>query len=85
VYLTQTTLSTDDAGVIIDALKLAFPKIKSPPSEDICYATTNRQHAVRAIAPECDAVIVVGSKNSSQLRAIDGDRAECRHAGGADR
>lgn len=65
VYLTQTTLSTDDAGVIIDALKRAFPKIKSPPSEDICYATTNRQHAVRAIAPQCDAVVVVGSKNSS--------------------
>ncbi len=65
VYLTQTTLSTDDAGVIIDALKQAFPAIKSPPSEDICYATTNRQHAVRAIAPECDAVLVVGSRNSS--------------------
>jgi 4-hydroxy-3-methylbut-2-en-1-yl diphosphate reductase len=65
VYLTQTTLSTDDAGVIIEALKKAFPQIKAPPSEDICYATTNRQHAVRAIAPECDLVIVVGSKNSS--------------------
>jgi 4-hydroxy-3-methylbut-2-enyl diphosphate reductase len=65
VYLTQTTLSTDDAGVIIDALKRAFPLIKSPPSEDICYATTNRQQAVRQIAPECDLVIVVGSKNSS--------------------
>jgi len=65
VYLTQTTLSTDDAGVIIEALKVSFPLIKSPPSEDICYATTNRQHAVRTIAPECDLVIVVGSKNSS--------------------
>lgn len=65
VYLTQTTLSTDDAGVIIDALKQAFPKIKSPPSSDICYATTNRQIAVRKIAPECDVVLVVGSKNSS--------------------
>jgi 4-hydroxy-3-methylbut-2-enyl diphosphate reductase len=65
VYLTQTTLSTDDAGIIIDALKRAFPNIKSPPSEDICYATTNRQHAVRAIAPEADLVIVVGSRNSS--------------------
>lgn len=65
VYLTQTTLSTDDAGVIIDALKRAFPKIHAPPSEDICYATTNRQHAVRQIAPECDLVLVVGSKNSS--------------------
>lgn len=65
VYLTQTTLSTDDAGVIIQALKKAFPNIKAPPSEDICYATTNRQMAVRQIAPECDLVLVVGSKNSS--------------------
>jgi len=65
VYLTQTTLSTDDAAVIIDALKAAFPNIKEPPGSDICYATTNRQHAVRQIAPECDLVLVVGSKNSS--------------------
>lgn len=65
VYLTQTTLSTDDAGVIIGALKEAFPNIKSPPDEDICYATTNRQAAVRQIAPRCDLVIVVGSSNSS--------------------
>ncbi|MBL8762965.1 MAG: 4-hydroxy-3-methylbut-2-enyl diphosphate reductase [Phycisphaerae bacterium] len=65
VYLTQTTLSTDDAAVIIDALKRAFPNIKEPPGSDICYATTNRQHAVRQIAPECDLVLVVGSKNSS--------------------
>ena len=65
VYLTQTTLSTDDAGVIIDALKQAFPAIKAPPSEDICYATTNRQQAVRLIAPEVDLVLVIGSKNSS--------------------
>lgn len=65
VYLTQTTLSTDDAAVIIDALKKAFPNIKEPPGSDICYATTNRQHAVRQIAPECDVVLVVGSKNSS--------------------
>ncbi|HZW06499.1 MAG TPA: 4-hydroxy-3-methylbut-2-enyl diphosphate reductase, partial [Phycisphaerales bacterium] len=65
VYLTQTTLSTDDAGVIIDALKRAFPLIKEPPGSDICYATTNRQAAVRQIAPECDLVLVVGSRNSS--------------------
>lgn len=65
VYLTQTTLSTDDAAVIIGALKRAFPRIKDPPSSDICYATTNRQHAVRAVAPECDVVLVVGSRNSS--------------------
>src|SRR6185369_1272955 len=64
-YLTQTTLSTDDAGIIIDALRKAIPSIKEPPSSDICYATTNRQAAVRQIAPECDLVLVVGSKNSS--------------------
>ncbi len=65
IYLTQTTLSLDDAAVIIDALKLAFPEIKDPPAGDICYATTNRQTAVRAIAPSCDLVLVVGSANSS--------------------
>ncbi|MBT8486685.1 MAG: 4-hydroxy-3-methylbut-2-enyl diphosphate reductase [Phycisphaerales bacterium] len=65
VYLTQTTLSMDDANVIITALRETFPEIKAPPSEDICYATTNRQSAVRAIAPECDMVLVVGSRNSS--------------------
>ena len=65
VYLTQTTLSVDDANLIINALKTAFPNIHAPPSEDICYATTNRQHAVRQIAPECDLVLVIGSKNSS--------------------
>lgn len=70
VYLTQTTLSTDDAGVIISALKEAFPQIKEPPSEDICYATTNRQVAVRALAPEADLVLVVGSKNSSNSRRL---------------
>jgi 4-hydroxy-3-methylbut-2-enyl diphosphate reductase len=65
VYLTQTTLSTDDAAVIISALKQAFPNIKEPPSSDICYATTNRQAAVRQIGPECDLVLVIGSRNSS--------------------
>jgi 4-hydroxy-3-methylbut-2-enyl diphosphate reductase len=70
VYLTQTTLSTDDAGVIIAALRRAFPSIKEPPSEDICYATTNRQMAVRAIAPDCDLVLVVGSKNSSNSQRL---------------
>ncbi len=64
-YLTQTTLSMDDANVIIDAIKRRFPKVKEPPSEDICYATTNRQHAVRLLAPKADLVIVVGSNNSS--------------------
>ncbi len=65
VYLTQTTLSMDDANVTIDALRRAFPGIKSPPSEDICYATTNRQTAVRMLAPRADLVLVVGSRNSS--------------------
>jgi len=70
VYLTQTTLSTDDAGIIIDALKAAFPSIKAPPSEDICYATTNRQAAVRALAPGCDLVLVVGSRHSSNSNRL---------------
>ncbi len=65
VYLTQTTLSLDDAAVVIGALKQAFPAIHEPPTSDICYATTNRQTAVRAIAPEADFVLVVGSVNSS--------------------
>lgn len=65
VYLTQTTLSMDDANVIINAIKTKFPHVKEPPSEDICYATTNRQYAVRTLAPEADLVLVVGSKNSS--------------------
>jgi len=65
VYLTQTTLSLDDANVIINAIKAHYPQVKSPPKEDICYATTNRQTAVRALAPEADLTLVVGSKNSS--------------------
>ena len=70
VYLTQTTLSTDDAGIIINALKEAFPDIQAPPTEDICYATTNRQHAVREIAPDCDLTIVVGSTTSSNSKRL---------------
>jgi 4-hydroxy-3-methylbut-2-enyl diphosphate reductase len=65
IYLTQTTLSTDDAATVINALRRAFPNIKAPPTSDICYATTNRQHAVRQLAPQCDLVLVVGSRNSS--------------------
>ncbi|MHC5024169.1 MAG: 4-hydroxy-3-methylbut-2-enyl diphosphate reductase [Planctomycetota bacterium] len=65
VYLTQTTLSIDDASEIIAALRTTFPQIKGPPGEDICYATTNRQTAVRLVAPHCDLVLVVGSRNSS--------------------
>ena len=69
-YLTQTTLSVDDATVIITALKEAFPKIKAPPSSDICYATTNRQQAVREFASACDVVLVVGSQNSSNSKRL---------------
>ena len=65
VCLTQTTLSTDDAAVILDAIKRRFPEVKEPPSSDICYATTNRQRAVRHVAPDCDLTIVIGSRNSS--------------------
>ena len=65
VYLTQTTLSMDDAQKIINALKQKLPQIKDPPSDDICYATTNRQRVVRALAPKADFTLVVGSANSS--------------------
>lgn len=65
VYLTQTTLSMDDARAIIDAIKAKYPHVKAPPSDDICYATTNRQRAVRQLAERADLVLVVGSRNSS--------------------
>ncbi|MDA0802525.1 MAG: 4-hydroxy-3-methylbut-2-enyl diphosphate reductase [Planctomycetota bacterium] len=72
VYLTQTTLSLDDAEVCIAALRRAFPAMEAPPASDICYATTNRQKTVRILAPECDLVIVVGSRNSSNsVRLIE--------------
>jgi 4-hydroxy-3-methylbut-2-enyl diphosphate reductase len=64
-FLTQTTLSVDDTAAIVDALKARFPDIRAPRSEDICYATSNRQAAVKAIAPECDRVLVIGAPNSS--------------------
>ena len=64
-YLTQTTLSVDDAEVIIRALKKRFPNIAGPSRDDICYATQNRQEAVKELVPFADAVIVLGSKNSS--------------------
>ncbi|MEM1212352.1 MAG: 4-hydroxy-3-methylbut-2-enyl diphosphate reductase [Planctomycetota bacterium] len=65
VYLTQTTLSLDDAEKVIGAIKRRYPNCIAPPKEDICYATTNRQHAVRHLAPEADLTIVIGSTNSS--------------------
>ncbi|SAK95088.1 4-hydroxy-3-methylbut-2-enyl diphosphate reductase [Caballeronia calidae] len=72
-YVTQTTLSVDDASAIIDALKAKYPQIKEPKKQDICYATQNRQDAVKFLAPQCDVVIVVGSpnsSNSSRLREV---------------
>lgn len=64
-YITQTTLSMDDANTIIGAIRKRYPHVKEPPSDDICYATTNRQYAVRHLASQVDLVLVVGSKNSS--------------------
>jgi 4-hydroxy-3-methylbut-2-enyl diphosphate reductase len=64
-YITQTTLSVDDTADIIDLLKKKFPNIKGPVKEDICYATTNRQNAVKKIAPECEMIFIIGSRNSS--------------------
>src|SRR4051794_38768655 len=64
-FLTQTTLSVDDTAAIVDSLKKRFPAIRVPRSEDICYATSNRQAAVKAIAPECDRMLVIGAPNSS--------------------
>ena len=64
-FLTQTTLSVDDTAAIVEALKARFPSIRAPRSEDICYATSNRQAAVKAIAPECDRMLVIGAPNSS--------------------
>ena len=64
-FLTQTTLSVDDTAAIVSALKDRFPAVRAPRSEDICYATSNRQAAVKAIAPECDRMVVIGAPNSS--------------------
>jgi len=64
-FLTQTTLSVDDTSQIVEALQVRFPSIQVPRSEDICYATSNRQAAVKAIAPECDRLLVIGAPNSS--------------------
>src|SRR5688500_12102996 len=65
VWLSQTTLSVDETLETVARLKKRLPMLQSPPSDDICYATSNRQHVVKEIAPECDVVIVVGSTNSS--------------------
>ena len=69
-YVTQTTLSVDDAAQIVRALKARFPAIRGPKRDDICYATQNRQDAVKFMAPQCDLVIVVGSPNSSNSNRL---------------
>ena len=69
-FVTQTTLSVDDAARVIDALKQRFPNIVGPKKDDICYATQNRQDAVKALAQQCDLVIVVGSPNSSNSNRL---------------
>jgi 4-hydroxy-3-methylbut-2-enyl diphosphate reductase len=69
-YVTQTTLSVDDAAAVIAALKTRFPAIRGPKRDDICYATQNRQDAVKFMAPKCEVVIVVGSPNSSNSNRL---------------
>ena len=81
-FVTQTTLSVDDTADIVAALNTRFPAIKGPHKEDICYATTNRQEAVKAMAPKCDAMLVVGAPNSSNSKRLVevGARAGCPYA-----
>jgi 4-hydroxy-3-methylbut-2-enyl diphosphate reductase len=81
-YITQTTLSVDETLAIVDALRRRFPAIKGPRKEDICYATTNRQQAVKAIAARCDGVLVIGAPNSSNsVRLVEvARRAGCLRA-----
>ena len=81
-YITQTTLSVDDTAEIIDILKIKFPKIKGPIKEDICYATTNRQSAVKEIASKCDMFFIVGSRNSSNsVRLVEvAKKAGCNNS-----
>ncbi|MFP3942487.1 MAG: 4-hydroxy-3-methylbut-2-enyl diphosphate reductase [Alphaproteobacteria bacterium] len=78
-FITQTTLSVDDTQEIVDILKERFPAISRPHKEDICYATTNRQAAVKEIAPHCDAMLVVGAPNSSNSMRL----VEVAHQAGA--
>ncbi|HBT00492.1 MAG TPA: 4-hydroxy-3-methylbut-2-enyl diphosphate reductase [Citreicella sp.] len=81
-FVTQTTLSVDDTSEIVAALQARFPAIIGPHKEDICYATTNRQEAVKAIAPDCDALLVVGAPNSSNSKRLVevARRAGCAYA-----
>ena len=81
-YITQTTLSVDDTLEIATALKKRFPLIAAPHKEDICYATTNRQNAVKKISPLIDGLLVVGSTNSSNSKRLVevGKKAGCKYA-----
>jgi 4-hydroxy-3-methylbut-2-en-1-yl diphosphate reductase len=80
-YLTQTTLSVDDADIIITALRRRFPRIVGPSKDDICYATQNRQEAVKELVPEVDAVLVLGSQNSSNSKRLEEIARACgKHA-----
>ena len=81
-FVTQTTLSVDDTADVVAALQARFPAIVGPHKEDICYATTNRQEAVKAMAPRIDAMLVVGAPNSSNSRRLVevGQKAGCRYA-----
>ncbi|HET9070074.1 MAG TPA: 4-hydroxy-3-methylbut-2-enyl diphosphate reductase [Amaricoccus sp.] len=81
-YITQTTLSVDDTAEVVTALRARFPAIVGPHKEDICYATTNRQEAVKAMAPKVDAILVIGAPNSSNSQRLVevGRRAGCGYA-----
>ena len=81
-YVTQTTLSVDDTKNIVETLKKKFPEIKEPIKEDICYATTNRQNAVKKIAKECEMFFIIGSRNSSNsLRLVEvAKQSGCDHS-----
>jgi 4-hydroxy-3-methylbut-2-enyl diphosphate reductase len=81
-FITQTTLSVDDTAAVVTALKARFPGIKGPHKEDICYATTNRQQAVKSIAPDIDALLVIGAPNSSNSQRLVevGRAAGCAYA-----
>ncbi len=81
-YITQTTLSVDDTADIVSALEDRFPNIVGPHKEDICYATTNRQEAVKAVAPKIDALLVIGAPNSSNSKRLVevGRNAGCQYA-----
>jgi 4-hydroxy-3-methylbut-2-enyl diphosphate reductase len=87
-YVTQTTLSVDDCRAVIEALRIRFPRIAEPKKQDICYATQNRQDAVKFMAPQCDLVLVIGSKsssNSNRLREVaEKMGCEARLIGSAD-